>query len=80
MKKSGASQSQPASDLISKRIAELKDWRGKTLGRMRTLIKEAEIETCFKLFLTFTLAPLMVEIEGRKFLSDRRAFFFKGTP
>jgi hypothetical protein len=39
MKKSDASQSQPASDLISKRIAELGDWRGKTLSKMRTLIK-----------------------------------------
>ena len=42
MKKSGASQSQPAAELISKRIAELGDWRGETLGRMRTLIKEAD--------------------------------------
>jgi hypothetical protein len=42
MKKSGASQGQPASKLISNRIAELGDWRGKTLGRMRKLIKEAE--------------------------------------
>jgi hypothetical protein len=42
MKKSGASQSQPASDLISKRIAELGDWRGETLSRMRTLIKKAD--------------------------------------
>src|ERR1700675_3180083 len=41
MKKSGASQSQPASELISKRIAELGDWRGETLGRMRKLIKAA---------------------------------------
>ena len=41
MKKSGASQGQPASELISKRIAELGDWRGKTLGRMRKLIKAA---------------------------------------
>ena len=41
MKKSDASQSQPASELISKRIAELGDWRGKTLGRMRKLIKAA---------------------------------------
>src|SRR2546421_11309402 len=30
-----------ASELISKRIAELGDWRGKTLARMRKLIKEA---------------------------------------
>ena len=42
MKKSGASQSQPASDLISKRIAELGDWRGETLSRMRKLIKKAD--------------------------------------
>jgi hypothetical protein len=31
-----------ASELISKRIAELGDWRGATLGRMRKLIKEAD--------------------------------------
>ena len=42
MKDSRASQSQPASDLISNRIAELGGWRGETLGRMRTLIKEAD--------------------------------------
>src|SRR5437667_4699052 len=42
MKESGASQGQSASELISKRIAELGDWRGKTLRRMRTLIKEAD--------------------------------------
>src|SRR6266849_2724873 len=42
MKKSGASQGQSASKLISKRIAELGDWRGKTLGRMRKLIKAAD--------------------------------------
>ena len=44
MTKSGASQDQPASELISKRIAELGDWRGETLGRMRKLIKEADPE------------------------------------
>jgi hypothetical protein len=42
MKKPGASQGQPASELISQRIAELGDWRGKTLGRMRQLIREAD--------------------------------------
>jgi hypothetical protein len=31
-----------ASELISKRIADLGDWRGKTLSRMRKLIKEAD--------------------------------------
>src|SRR5881628_1923632 len=42
MKKSGASQGQSASELISRRIAELWDWRGETLSRMRKLIKEAD--------------------------------------
>src|SRR3989441_5382308 len=44
MKKSGASQGQSASELISQRIAELGDWRGQTLSRMRKLIKEADPE------------------------------------
>jgi hypothetical protein len=42
MKQAGASQGQSASELISKRIAELGDWRGKTLSRMRKLIKQAD--------------------------------------
>jgi hypothetical protein len=42
MKKSGGSQSESASELISQRIAELGDWRGETLGRMRKLIKAAD--------------------------------------
>jgi len=33
--------SEPASHLIDVRIAELGDWRGKTLARMRALIHEA---------------------------------------
>jgi hypothetical protein len=49
MKKSGASQDQSASELISNRIADLGDWRGKILSRMRALIKEADpdvVEEC----------------------------------
>ncbi len=42
MKKACGSQGQSASTLISERIAELGDWRGKTLGRMRKLIKQAD--------------------------------------
>jgi hypothetical protein len=42
MKKSGASQGESASDLISKRIVELGDWRGKALSRMRRLIRKAD--------------------------------------
>jgi len=41
MKKSEFSESPSASALIDKRIADLGDWRGTTLSRMRTLIKEA---------------------------------------
>jgi hypothetical protein len=44
MKESEASQGQSASELISKSFAELGDWRGETLGRMRALIKEADPE------------------------------------
>jgi hypothetical protein len=44
VKKSGASRGQSASELISKRIGELGDWRGETLRRMRTLIKEADAD------------------------------------
>ena len=40
--KSGASEGRPASELISQRIADLGDWRGETLGRMRQLIKEED--------------------------------------
>jgi hypothetical protein len=42
MNKSGASQGQSAAELISRRIAELGDWRMETLARMRKLIKEAD--------------------------------------
>ena len=42
MKKPDASHGQSASELISKKIADLRDWRGQTLGRMRRLIKEAD--------------------------------------
>jgi len=42
MKKMEPAGDQPASELIDKRIADLGDWRGKTLARMRKLIKEAD--------------------------------------
>ena len=42
MKKSSARPSQSASQLISQRIAELGDWRGATLSRMRKLIQQAD--------------------------------------
>lgn len=42
MKKTDAIQDLSASDLITKRIADLGDWRGETLGRMRQLIQQAD--------------------------------------
>src|ERR1700728_1576738 len=42
MKNPDASQGQSVSELISRRITELGDWRGETLSRMRKLIKEAD--------------------------------------
>ena len=42
MKTSDASHGSSASEFISNRIAELGDWRGKTLSRMRKLIKAAD--------------------------------------
>ena len=43
MKRPGTRQEgESAAQLISKRIAELGDWRGETLGRIRALIKEAD--------------------------------------
>jgi hypothetical protein len=44
MSKSASTEDQSASELIEERIAELGDWRGETLSRMRKLIKEADPE------------------------------------
>ena len=42
MKKSDAGEGLSVSELISARIADLGDWRGEALKRMRKLIKEAD--------------------------------------
>jgi hypothetical protein len=42
MKKQRANPAPGAPELISKRIAELGDWRGRALARMRKLIREAD--------------------------------------
>ena len=44
MKRSGSRQVGSASKLIDRRIKELGDWRGKTLQRVREIIKEADPE------------------------------------
>jgi hypothetical protein len=42
MKKANAKPDKSPSRLINERIAELGDWRGETLSRVRRLIKEAD--------------------------------------
>ena len=42
MKKNPSSTPEPASVLIDGRIAELADWRGEMLSRLRAVIKEAD--------------------------------------
>jgi hypothetical protein len=42
MKKANASESESASALIDQRIADLGDWRGEILARMRKLIHDAD--------------------------------------
>ncbi len=42
MKTNAKAAGEAASRLISEKIAELADWRGKTLARMRALIREAD--------------------------------------
>lgn len=44
MKKSGPSDGKSPSQLIDARIKELGDWRGQTLSRLRSLIKDADPE------------------------------------
>jgi hypothetical protein len=42
MKRSAANEGESPSRLIDARIAELSDWRGRTLAKVRALIKEAD--------------------------------------
>ena len=44
MKNSESQDSRSPSELIDARIEELGDWRGKMLGRLRALVKEADPE------------------------------------
>src|SRR5258707_12968456 len=44
MKKSGSQKRNSPSQLIDARIKELGDWRGKMLSRLRTLVKQADLE------------------------------------
>ena len=81
MKKAGASQGQSASELISRRIAELGDWRGETLSRMRKLIKEADPDVVeeWKWMGTPTWAHDGVICTGESYKSMVKLTFAKGA-
>jgi hypothetical protein len=44
MSESPSQEGKSPSQLIDERISELNDWRGETLARVRSLIKEADPE------------------------------------
>src|SRR5213083_2451615 len=44
MKKSGSQKAESPSELIDARIKELGDWRGKTLSKVRQIIKEVDTD------------------------------------
>ncbi|HKO54295.1 MAG TPA: DUF1801 domain-containing protein [Thermoanaerobaculia bacterium] len=81
MKKSGSSEGQSASELIDERIAELGDWRGKTLSRMRKLIKEADPDVVeeWKWMGTPTWSHDGIICTGESYKSVVKLTFLKGA-
>src|SRR6266550_9646443 len=81
MKKSGAGQGQSAAELISQRIAELGDWRGETLRRMRKLIKKADPDVVeeWKWMGTPTWSHDGGICTGESYKSIVKLTFFKGA-
>ncbi|MGE0459873.1 MAG: DUF1801 domain-containing protein [Vicinamibacterales bacterium] len=82
MKRSGARQEgESASELISRRIAELGDWRGDTLGRIRALIREADPDIVeeWKWMGTPVWAHDGIVCTGETYKSVVKMTFFKGA-
>jgi hypothetical protein len=81
MKKSGSTGGHSASELIDERIAELGDWRGETLSRMRKLIKEADPDVVEELKWMGT--PVWshdgIICTGESYKSIVKLTFFKGA-
>ncbi|HET7834546.1 MAG TPA: DUF1801 domain-containing protein [Variovorax sp.] len=69
------------SELIDQRIAELGDWRGQTLGRMRQLIKEADPEVVeeWKWMCTPTLSHDGILCTGESYQAKVKLTFAKGA-
>ena len=72
---------QDAALLISERIAELDDWRGETLARMRALIKEADPDVVeeVKWMGTPTWSHDGGICTGESYKSTVKLTFFKGA-
>jgi len=81
MTKSGSTEGQSASELIDKRIAELADWRGETLSRMRKLIKEADPDVVeeWKWMGTPVWSHDGIICTGESYKSIVKLTFFKGA-
>jgi hypothetical protein len=81
MEKSGASQDPSASHLISQRIADLGDWRGETLARMRRLITEAvpDVVEEWKWKGTPVWSSNGIICTGESYKSVVKLTFFKGA-
>jgi hypothetical protein len=81
MKKPGASQGQSASEQVSERIAELGDWRGEALSRMRKFIKEADPEVVeeWKWMGTPTWSHDGIICTGESYKNVVKLTFFRGA-
>ncbi len=81
MKSQSNDASKPASELISERIAELGDWRGDTLARVRALIREADPDVVeeWKWRETPTWSHDGGICTGESYKSKVKLTFFKGA-
>lgn len=81
MRESGSTEDRPASERIDERIAELGDWRGETLSRMRELIKEADPDVVeeWKWRGTPVWSHDGIICTGESYTSKVKLTFFKGA-
>ena len=81
MKSSDPAPGESASELISNRISELGDWRGKTLSRIRKAIKEADPDVTeeWKWMGTPTWSHNGLICTGETYKSIVKITFFKGA-
>ena len=79
--KNGSPASESPSQLIDARIKELDDWRGEMLGRLRTLVKEADPEVVEEL--KWRGVPVWehdgIICTGETYKSVVKLTFFKGA-